>query len=34
MPMSAGHGKPVEVRDPGALRAFLASGQMPMARAA
>ena len=34
MPMSAGHGKPVEVRDPEALRAFLASGQMPMARAA
>jgi hypothetical protein len=34
MPMSAGHGKPVEVRDPGALRAFLAGGQMPMARAA
>ncbi len=34
MPMSGGHGKPVQVRDPEALKAFLATGVLPMPRAA
>lgn len=33
MPMAGGHGKPVEVRDPEALRAFLATGALPAASA-
>jgi hypothetical protein len=34
MPMSGGYGRPYSVREPDALKAFLASGQIPMRAAA